>query len=68
MGCTGCLALFSAVGFTIGVLAVAAMFPTYGDAGGIGVFLFAGLVYAGFAALCFWALARKRRARWYRRM
>ena len=39
VGCTGCLVLFGAVGFTIGVLAVAAMFPTYGDAVGIGAFL-----------------------------
>ena len=61
MGCTGCLALFGAVGLTIGFLAVATMFfePMAQETAGFVVVL--GLVYAGLAALSFCA-------RWYRRM
>lgn len=59
MGCTGCLALVGAVAFTLGVLGVAAMFPHYGDEGGIATFVFAGLVYAVLAALCYWALGKR---------
>lgn len=68
MGCTGCLALIGAVAFALGALAMLVMFaesPAH-EAGA--PIAFVGLVYAGLAALCYRALARKRRLRWYRRM
>ena len=68
MGCTGCLALFGAMLFSIGVLFVVALFPESIEQNAMGVFVIAGLCYAGLAALCFWAVARKRRLKWYRKM
>ena len=68
MGCTGCLALFGAVLFSIAVLIMAALFLESIDRGVMGFFVVGGLVYAGLAALCYWALAKKRRLKWYRRM
>ena len=68
MGCTGCLALFGAVRFSIGVLIMVALVPESIDRGAMGFIVLGGLVYAGLAALCYWALAKKRRLKWYRRM
>ena len=68
MGCAGCLALLGAVLFSIGVLFVVALFPESIEQDAMGVFVIAGLFYAGLAALCFWAVATKRRLKWYRRM
>ena len=59
MGCTGCLALLSAVLFFIGALFMLALFPASMDQGTMGVIVIVGLVYAGLAALCYWALAWK---------
>ena len=68
MGCTGCLALIGAVLFSFGVLAMLVTFAgsQAQDSGGFVVFV--GLLYAGLAALCCWALVRIRRQWWYRRM
>ena len=68
IGCAGCLALFGAVLFSVAVLIMAALFPESIDRGAMGFFVFGSLIYAGLAALCYWALARKRRLKWYRRM
>jgi len=43
------------------------VYPESAQDGKLGIAII-GLIYAGFAALCYWALARKRRLRWYRRM
>lgn len=67
MGCTGCLALFGAAASSLGALVMAGVYPESAQDGKLGIAII-GLIYAGFAALCYWALARKRRLRWYRRM
>ena len=68
IGCTGCLALFGAVVFALGALVMVALLSEAEDLGAIGFAISAGLIYAGGAALCYWALSRKRRLKWYRRM
>ena len=68
MGCTGCLALFGAVALALGAVAMAAVLLAVEHPGAKGFAVFAGLIYAGGAALCSRALSRKRRLKWYRRM
>lgn len=51
MGCTGCLALFGAVLFSIGVLIIVVLVPESIDRGAMGFIVLGGLVYAGLAAL-----------------
>ena len=68
MGCTGCLALLGAVVFAFGTLAMVALLLGAEHPGAKGFAIFAGLVYAGGTAFCYWALSRKRQLKWYRRM
>ena len=68
MGCSGCLALIGPVVCTFGVFVMVTLFSETQHSGAAGFTIFAGLVYAGGAALCYWALSRRRRLKWYRRM
>ena len=68
MGCSGCLALVGVAFFGFGIAGALLMVKFSDSPVSAGEVVLGVLINAGLGALCLWALAKKRRPKWYRRM